>query len=187
MQVQFSDTLGSNAGQFDHASGKIFLNSKLYPLLPPMYQRFIKYHEEGHAKLNTFDELAANRYAFEKFKATEPQNIHKLIKYIKQSTDMNDLSERTRLEDLTDMSKGAKPRGAFVSQSNYQLNIFGYKLGQPTPEQSEKNYYQAVYGNNWQEQMIKEKSQQSGNNLPDYIILAIMAMITIAAIYILKK
>ena len=187
MQVQFSDTLGSNAGQFDHASGKIFLNSKLYPLLPPMYQRFIKYHEEGHAVLKTFDELKANQYAFEKFKATEPHNIDKLMKIIKQSTDMSSISERYRYEDLLDMSKGNKPRGAFVSQSNFEFNIFGYKIGQPNSEQIDKNYYKTVYGDNWEAQMLKEQTEKAGKNLPNYIILALMALITIAAIFILRN
>lgn len=48
-------------------TGVLFLNSKIWDQLPTDQKDFVLFHEEGHLRLNTADEFAANQYAVQNF------------------------------------------------------------------------------------------------------------------------
>lgn len=48
-------------------SGTLYLSSEIWNRLPQAEKNFVLYHEEGHLKLQTNDEFAANKYAIGKF------------------------------------------------------------------------------------------------------------------------
>lgn len=48
-------------------TGTLYLSDKIWPLLPSQEKDYVIFHEEGHLKLQTTDEYAANSYAVGKF------------------------------------------------------------------------------------------------------------------------
>ncbi len=48
-------------------TGTLYLSSDIWDRLPNAEKNFVIYHEEGHLKLETADEFAANKYAIGKY------------------------------------------------------------------------------------------------------------------------
>jgi hypothetical protein len=48
-------------------NGTLYLSSEIWNRLPEAEKNYVLFHEEGHLKLQTNDEFAANQYAISKF------------------------------------------------------------------------------------------------------------------------
>lgn len=51
----------------NHKTGTLYLSTDIWRGLPEQEKLFVLFHEEGHLKLNTYDEFQANKYAVKKF------------------------------------------------------------------------------------------------------------------------
>ncbi|MDR0667618.1 MAG: hypothetical protein LBF90_03245 [Prevotellaceae bacterium] len=63
----------------------ITLNEPAYSQFDDFTQRFILQHERGHLALDTLDEMAADRYAFDALAGSEPYSLRKSVEALENS------------------------------------------------------------------------------------------------------
>lgn len=63
----------------DRTAGVLYINPKLFNRLTPFQKKFVKYHEMGHYKFQTSDELVADAYAFDKLAGTEFRSLKQAL------------------------------------------------------------------------------------------------------------
>ncbi len=59
--------------------GTLYINVDLFERLTPFQQEFVKWHEMGHYRLQTHDEMEADKYAFKKMAGKYHQSLKKMI------------------------------------------------------------------------------------------------------------
>ncbi|MDR0691571.1 MAG: hypothetical protein LBF69_00870 [Prevotellaceae bacterium] len=64
----------------DLQEGVITVNSPVFNKYDDFTKRYILLHEKGHIKLNTFNEIAADSYAFDALAGTEPYSLRNSVK-----------------------------------------------------------------------------------------------------------
>lgn len=84
----------------DRTNGILYINPKLYNRLTPFQKKFVKYHELGHYKLQTSDEIAADAYAFDKLAGTEFRSLKQALGCIRQILDDKNPTKKKRYEAL---------------------------------------------------------------------------------------
>lgn len=80
MKITFSDQIGSTPAIVRRDTGEIFLNSNTWFTLPEAYRQFILFHEVGHYKLQTTNELEADHYAFNQIAGTKPESLKNTVR-----------------------------------------------------------------------------------------------------------
>lgn len=63
----------------DRTNGILYINPKLFNRLTPFQKKFVKYHEMGHYKFQTSDELVADAYAFDQLAGTEFRSLKQAL------------------------------------------------------------------------------------------------------------
>jgi len=61
------EPLGDIVARVNRLNGELEVNPDIWKQLPDDYRDFVLFHEEGHLKLQTRDEYAANNYAAKRF------------------------------------------------------------------------------------------------------------------------
>ena len=64
----------------DLQEGVITVNTPVFNKYDDFTKRYILLHEKGHIKLNTFNEIAADSYAFDALAGTEPYSLRNSVK-----------------------------------------------------------------------------------------------------------
>lgn len=61
------------------SDGTLYINVDLFDTLTPFQQEFVKWHEVGHFRLQTHDEIQADKYAFDHMAGKYHQSLKKMI------------------------------------------------------------------------------------------------------------
>ena len=81
--------------------GTLYINTDLFEQLTPFQQEFIKWHEVGHYRLQTHDEIEADTYAFHKMAGKYHQSLKKMIGTLQMVLDpQTDPNVQQRIESL---------------------------------------------------------------------------------------
>ena len=57
------EDLGNTPAKVNRLTGEMYISKRHFSKMPPIYRKFVLFHEEGHVKLNTTSEEAADNYA----------------------------------------------------------------------------------------------------------------------------
>ena len=104
MKITFVDTLGSTPARVNRLTGEIVVSKKFWEKLPKPYRRFIIEHEKGHYHLQTTNELAADRYAFEKMAGKFHKSLKTMVKTLADVLPFRTQSHQVRLLNLYKMA-----------------------------------------------------------------------------------
>ncbi len=117
MRVRFVDNIeGSNTpARVNRMTGEIILNRSRWDKIPDEYKKFILLHEAGHYKLQTKNELLADKYAFQHFAGTEPMSLKNSVKSISQ------ILPFTRQEHFDRFNSISKQALIFDAENNNNL------------------------------------------------------------------
>jgi hypothetical protein len=66
-KITYHSNLGATPARVNRKTGELQINIPVWNTLTPEAKRFVFLHEEGHLVLQTRNELAADKYAFEKY------------------------------------------------------------------------------------------------------------------------
>lgn len=81
--------------------GTLYINTDLFEQLTPFQQEFVKWHEIGHYRLQTHDEIEADTYAFHKMAGKYHQSLKKIIGTLQTVLDpQTDPNVQQRIESL---------------------------------------------------------------------------------------
>ncbi len=81
--------------------GTLYINTDLFEQLTPFQQEFVKWHEIGHYRLQTHDEIEADTYAFHKMAGKYHQSLKKMIGTLQTVLDpLTDPNVQQRIESL---------------------------------------------------------------------------------------
>lgn len=81
--------------------GTLYINTDLFEQLTPFQQEFVKWHEIGHYRLQTHDEIEADTYAFHKMAGKYHQSLKKMIGTLQTVLDpQTDPNVQQRIESL---------------------------------------------------------------------------------------
>lgn len=159
----------------DRETGVMYINPRLYNRLTPFEQKFVRLHEEGHYKLNTSDEIAADGYAFDRLAGTEFRSLKQCVQCLNTILDDTKAGHRVRKEAL------------------YERAIdWDRKHGTtPTLDKATKNDVRMQYANaNLVETfgtMFIASNNSTASNLQTKDNTLIIAIIAIAALYLFSQ
>ena len=83
MNLTYVDDLGSTPARVNRETGEVFWNRK-FDYLPEHIKTFILWHEIGHYKMQTSDEIEADDYAFKQYAGSEPYSMKNSIEAMTQ-------------------------------------------------------------------------------------------------------
>ncbi len=84
----------------DRTNGILYINPKLFNRLTPFQKKFVKYHEMGHYKFQTSDELVADAYAFDQLAGTEFRSLKQALGCINDVLKNNNPTKQLRYDAL---------------------------------------------------------------------------------------
>ena len=84
----------------DRTNGILYINPKLFNRLTPFQKKFVKYHEMGHYKFQTSDELVADAYAFDQLAGTEFRSLKQALGCINDVLSENNPTKKIRYDAL---------------------------------------------------------------------------------------
>ena len=84
----------------DRTNGILYINPKLFNRLTPFQKKFVKYHEMGHYKFQTSDELVADAYAFDQLVGTEFRSLKQALGCINDVLKNNNPTKQLRYDAL---------------------------------------------------------------------------------------
>lgn len=84
----------------DRTNGILYINPKLFNRLTPFQKKFVKYHEMGHYKFQTSDELVADAYAFDQLAGTEFRSLKQALGCINDVLSENNPTKKMRYDAL---------------------------------------------------------------------------------------
>ena len=84
----------------DRTNGILYINPKLFNRLTPFQKKFVKYHEMGHYKFQTSDELVADAYAFYQLAGTEFRSLKQALGCINDVLKNNNPTKQLRYDAL---------------------------------------------------------------------------------------
>lgn len=84
----------------DRTNGILYINPKLFNRLTPFQKKFVKYHEMGHYKFQTSDELVADGYAFDQLAGTEFRSLKQALSCINDVLSENNPTKKIRYDAL---------------------------------------------------------------------------------------
>ena len=84
----------------DRTNGILYINPKLFNRLTPFQKKFVKYHEMGHYKFQTSDELVADAYAFDQLAGTEFRSLKQALGCINDVLKNNNPTKHLRYDAL---------------------------------------------------------------------------------------
>lgn len=84
----------------DRTNGILYINPKLFNRLTPFQKKFVKYHEMGHYKFQTSDELVADGYAFDQLAGTEFRSLKQALGCINDVLSENNPTKKIRYDAL---------------------------------------------------------------------------------------
>lgn len=95
-----ADFIRNSPAAIDRANGVLYINPKLFNRLTPFQKKFVKYHEMGHYKFQTSDELVADAYAFDQLAGTEFRSLKQALGCISEILDNSNPSKQKRYDAL---------------------------------------------------------------------------------------
>ena len=84
----------------DRTNGILYINPILFNRLTPFQKKFVKYHEMGHYKFQTSDELVADAYAFDQLAGTEFRSLKQALGCINDVLKNNNPTKQLRYDAL---------------------------------------------------------------------------------------
>ena len=84
----------------DRTNGILYINPKLFNRLTPFQKKFVKYHEMGHYKFQTSDELVADAYAFDQLVGIEFRSLKQALGCINDMLKNNNPTKQLRYDAL---------------------------------------------------------------------------------------
>ena len=84
----------------DRTNGILYINPKLFNRLTPFQKKFVKYHEMGHYKFQTSDELVSDAYAFDQLAGTEFRSLKQALGCINDVLKNNNPTKQLRYDAL---------------------------------------------------------------------------------------
>ncbi len=103
----------SNPARTDLVTGEIEINKARWEQLSPEEREFVLYHEVGHYQLQTFDEVAADRYALQRLAGKKP---YSLINYLNAVNEISYSNPQRVSAAQHDTLKIAASRGSKEAQ-----------------------------------------------------------------------
>jgi len=92
--------LQDSPAAIDRTNGILYINPKLFNRLTPFQKKFVKYHEMGHYKFQTSDELVADAYAFDQLAGTEFRSLKQALGCINDVLRENNPTKKIRYDAL---------------------------------------------------------------------------------------
>lgn len=84
----------------DRTNGILYINPILFNRLTPFQKKFVKYHEMGHYKFQTSDEVTADAYAFDQLAGTEFRSLKQALGCINDVLKGNNPTKKMRYDAL---------------------------------------------------------------------------------------
>lgn len=141
------------------STGVVLINRSRFDHLPEFTKKFILKHEEGHYKLNTTDEFAADEYASNALLLTEEGSLKKSIEALDKVLPKNTPEQNLRISNQV--------KRALQTDAN---------LGNKEAEQALKNLiemesnYEGTYINPLEDYSLKHFVPSAGRNFNDILI-----------------
>ena len=92
--------LQDSPAAIDRTNGILYINPTLFNRLTPFQKKFVKYHEMGHYKFQTSDELVADAYAFDQLAGTEFRSLKQALGCINDVLSENNPTKKIRYDAL---------------------------------------------------------------------------------------
>jgi hypothetical protein len=127
----------------------ITVNTPVFNRYDDFTKRYILLHEKGHIKLNTFNEMAADNYAFDSLAGTEPYSLRNSVKALQTALPFTHPAhdERLRQQVIRALRWDAAHGNADAQKELNEMNRYAYLDGDYT-------YYQNSATEDYNRNMI---------------------------------
>ena len=95
-----ADFIQDSPAAIDRLNGVLYINPKLFNRLTPFQKKFVKWHEIGHYKEQTSDEVIADAFAFDQLAGTEFRSLKQALGCISEILDSSNPGKQQRYDAL---------------------------------------------------------------------------------------
>lgn len=103
-----------NPARCNRATGVIEINQSVMNKLTPLQQRYWLEHERGHIRLQTTDEIEADRYAFQRLAGTEPYSLKQIRQTMNKTIQFSSSVPRLQANAIDSLQFSADQGNAYA-------------------------------------------------------------------------
>ncbi len=157
----------------DRETGVIYINHDIYDKLTLFQKKFWIWHEKGHIRLNTADEIRADNYAFDHLAGTQYRSLKQMIEAAEGLLDSNSPYHQERIDNLyrRALEWDAKhPQQPINKATSKQITALGTQFN---------NLILGLTAGMTAQTQVVQSGQQTQQTSSNTMLIAIMAVVLI--------
>ena len=130
----------------DLQEGVITVNTPVFNKYDDFTKRYILLHEKGHIRLNTFNEIAADSYAFDALAGTEPYSLRNSVKALQTALPFTHPvhDERLRNQIIRALEWDAAHGNTNAQKELDEMNRYAYFDYTPYQNSAQESYNRSM-------------------------------------------